>query len=102
MTRIHSWPKIDYMKYVIKEDVIKKEDENGDFLLVNIFKEDDSYYKVTGAAKFVWQKMGEGLSREDIVKEMLNRFNTTEEQIHKDLDHFLTDLLQFDLIAKSE
>lgn len=90
------------MNYLVKEDVIKKDDQNGDFLLVNISIEDDCYYRVTGAAKFAWQKLSEGLTYENILDEMLKRFDTSKDQVSKDLNVFLDDLTKYGLISKSD
>ena len=90
------------MKIKVKEEAIFKNDENGDILVINIIKDDNSYYKITGVAKEAWRKFSNGLGYQEVKKELLDEYDVSEDQIKKDLDAFIDSLKKLDLIVFDE
>lgn len=86
----------------LKDEAIFKEDENKDIVVVNILKEDDSYFKITGVAKEAFEKITAGSDYQDIIKSITDKYEVTEDQVKKDIDKFLDDLKKFDLIEEND
>ena len=90
------------MKITLKDEAISKEDENKDIVVVNILKEDDTYFKVTGVAKDVFSKISEGTEYKEIINNIMDKYDASEEQVKKDVDQFIDDLKKFDLITTED
>lgn len=90
------------MKIKLKDEAIFKEDENQDIVVVNILKEDDTYFKITGVAKDAFNKISEGSEYDEVINSLLEKYDATKDQITKDVDKFLDDLRKFDLISENE
>lgn len=52
-------------------------------------------------AALIWEAIGEGDDRASILNRILDRFDVTEEVASKDLDEFLEQMRQLDLLDES-
>lgn len=90
------------MKIKLKDEVIFKEDENEDIVIVNILKEDDTYFKLTGVAKEMFKKLSDGKTYNKVISEIENDYEVSKEKLKEDLDSFIKKLKGHDLIESND
>ncbi len=86
--------------YKIKEGfVVRKIGDS--YVVVAVGKRSKDFHGVitlneTGA--FLFEKLIEGRTKEDLIKDLLAEYDVTEENANKDVDNFLNNLIKGDLI----
>jgi hypothetical protein len=88
------------MKIKLKIETIFKTDENEDIVIINFLKEDKSYFKVSGVAKEIFEKIKNDSSYDEIIDDLLAKYNISKEQAKADLDDFILNLEKHELIEK--
>jgi len=88
------------------ETVFKKSDEivdrkNNNENIIVLMKMDDSssFYKIKGVATEVWELIGEGKNVKSIVEDLNAKYTVGDGQIRKDVESFLDELLEMDVIS---
>ena len=67
--------------------------------LGSISKEIKGMIKLNNTAAFIWQKIEDGASEEEIISSLSNEFNTDRETAKKDLDDFTAALKEAKILA---
>ena len=67
--------------------------------LGSISKEIKGMIKLNNTAAFIWQKIEDCASRDEIIASMAEKFNTDEETAKKDFDEFITALKEAKILA---
>jgi hypothetical protein len=85
--------------YEIDSDIIASRNNDGSIVAMKV-DDSDLFYKITGVATEVWNYLEQGLSKGEIVKNITNSFDVTEEESTKDFDTFITDLKKFKILTE--
>lgn len=85
--------------YEIDSEIIASRNNDGSIVAMKV-DDSDLFYKITGVATEVWNYLEQGLSRDEIVKNITKSFEVTEEQSAKDFDTFITDLKKFKILTE--
>lgn len=57
------------------------------------------YYSLNDTAAFVWERLGEGLTAEQIAERLVEEFDPSPEAARRDVDELLRDLRKNELIV---
>jgi hypothetical protein len=85
--------------YEIDSEIIASRNNDGSIVAMKV-DDSDLFYKITGVATEVWSYLEQGLSRDEIVKNITESFEVTEEQSIKDFDTFITDLKKYKILTE--
>lgn len=84
----------------IKKKLIKREIA-GDAFLVPLGKEiydSNGLFFLSGIGEFIWDRLEQAQSREEILSAILEEYDVQEEDARKDLDAFFDKLKSFEII----
>lgn len=84
--------------FTLRDDVVACELDEGKALLD---MRESKYYKLNGSAALIWGWIGSGSSFDQLLDNMLERFDVSEEQCRKDLQAVLSDFLNTGLIEQT-
>lgn len=60
--------------------------------------DDDDFFKITGVASQIWQRIDGKRNIEEILDSILEEYDVTEEQLIKDAEPFLKRLIELEII----
>jgi hypothetical protein len=67
-------------------------------ILVKI-SEEDEFYKIQGIASVIWQSIDGEVTIGEILKNILNEYDVTKEQLIKDSEPFLKTLIELKIVT---
>ena len=70
----------------------------GTNVIVNITGDGKSILKLNETASYMFEKMKEGISREDLIDMMLKEYKVDRSLLEKDYDKFCNQLIEMDVI----
>ena len=76
---------IDTLK--INSPDIVSETIDGEVVIVNL--QQGHYYSLLNTATEMWNKIEQGTNRESLIQELLQRYETSEEEVSKDVNKFI-------------
>lgn len=86
-------------KFIASEDVLSQEIQD-ETVLLDLKSED--YFGMNRVGSRVWQLIGEGKTREDMLEALAAEFEVEKEGLARDLDLFISDLAQAGLVSAAD
>lgn len=86
-------------QYVKQDDVVVRSNQDGTMIMM---KMDDSnvFYKVEGVAAEVLKGVQEGKIPNDIISSLLDQYETSRDEVTKDVEKFINEMMGKDLLKK--
>jgi hypothetical protein len=83
--------------FSVGEDIVSRKNQDGTVVLM---KMDDSeiFYKIDGVAASVWKLLEAQKNIGTIKSELLEEFNVTEDQLSADIESFVGDLINKNIL----
>ena len=88
-------PTIDILK-VTSPDIVS-ETIDGEVVIVNL--QEGYYYSLFNTATDIWNRIEKGINRQNLIKELLDRYNCSSEDISKEINQFIETLQTEGLIT---
>jgi DNA-directed RNA polymerase delta subunit len=76
---------------VLTEDIVSRANKDGTFVIMKM-DDSDTFFKINGVATEIWKGLSEGNQLKDVVADIQENFDVSEEQLEKDVEVFLTTL----------
>lgn len=86
--------------YMINEDIIFNEKDNGKVVLV-MLNEDDDYYEIEGLASKLFMDLSSIDSKfnlKDFYQQSIQKYNPPKDEFEKDFNNFFQDLIENNVI----
>lgn len=80
------------------EEIVDRKNNNENIVVLMKMDDSSSFYKIRGVATEVWELLGEGKSVKTIVDDISGRYEVGGDQIRKDVEGFLDELIEMDVI----
>ena len=81
------------------EEIVDRKNNNENIVVLMKMDDSSSFYKIKGVATEVWELLGEGKSVKGIVDEINGRYEPPDDQIRKDVENFLDELIDMNVIS---
>lgn len=78
----------------IRDEILHSQKEHGVLVLISTAENENFYYKLTGLGAQIFKGLAEKKNLENIIKDILNDYEVTEEQLRADVDRFISYLLE--------
>ena len=78
----------------IKDEILHSQKEQGVLVLISTAENENFYYKLTGLGAQVFKGLSEKRDLENIINDILNDYDVTEEQLRADVNRFISYLLE--------
>ncbi|MBK24106.1 MAG: hypothetical protein CME70_08915 [Halobacteriovorax sp.] len=81
------------------EEIVDRKNNNENIIVLMKMDDSSSFYKIKGVATEVWELIGEGKNVKSIVEDLNAKYTVGDGQIRKDVESFLDELLEMDVIS---
>jgi hypothetical protein len=85
--------------YTVQESIISRTNQDGTVIIMKM-DEGNTFFKINGVAAEVWKELSGKKEINQIMSELINSYNASEEQIENDVKEFVKTLLTKDLIKQ--
>ena len=82
------------------EEIVDRKNNNENIVVLMKMDDSSSFYKIKGVATEVWELLGEKKSVKEIVDNLNDQYSVDDGQIRKDVEKFLDELLEMEVISK--
>ncbi len=83
--------------YKLQDDIVSRTNPNGTIVLMRM---DDSevFYKINGIAAQIWSGIEEGKIVSELIQEITQEYECTQDQIESDTKSFIEELLEKNIL----
>lgn len=83
--------------FSLTENYVHRKNPDDSVILMKVTNDDD-FFKITGVASQIWQRIDGKKSVKTILDSILNEYDVSQEQLAKDAEPFLKKLIELDII----
>lgn len=83
--------------YNKNENFVHRKNPDDSIILMKV-TDDDDFFKITGVASQVWQRIDGVKTIQEILESILAEYNVTADQLAKDTEPFLDKLVELEVI----
>ena len=85
--------------FTINTPKIVQENIDGEVVIVNLEK--GHYYSLLATSSYIWENIVKGLSIEEIIQEIVQKYEGKEQEIIESVEQFIEQLQQEEIIVKN-
>ena len=85
-------------KLKVNEQLVCRKNQYGTVILMRM-DESSNFYKITGVATEVWEKLQNKVSLENIYTELSEKYSVSKKQIIEDTENFIADLVKYGMVT---
>lgn len=85
-------------KLKVNEQLVCRKNQDGTVILMRM-DESSNFYKITGVATEVWEKLQNKVSLENIYTELSEKYSVSKKQIIEDTENFIADLVKYGMVT---
>ena len=86
-------------RYVIDDEIVASRNNDGSIVAMKV-DDSDLFYKITGVATEVWNKLEAGANTDEIITSITSEYEISKDVVEKDIEEFYKDLLKFNIIKQ--
>lgn len=86
-------------RYVIDDEIVASRNNDGSIVAMKV-DDSDLFYKITGVATEVWNKLEAGVNTDEIIASITSEYEISKDVVEKDIEEFYKDLLKFNIIKQ--
>lgn len=83
------------------EEIVDRKNNNENVIVLMKMDDSSSFYKIRGVATEVWELLSEGKPVKTIIEEITGRYEAPKDKIREDVEKFLNELMEMDVISAS-
>jgi hypothetical protein len=87
------------LKVEIDKDLVSRKNDDGSTILMKM-DDSETFYKIEGVAAEVWNKLSDGMELQNVVEEIVEKYDTDPSTVEADINTLLNDLQNFKLLKK--
>lgn len=87
--------------YSLVEGLVSRSNQDGTVIIMKM-DEGNNFFKINGVAAFFWKELSQNKKTDEIVLSILENYETSKEEVERDVLNFIKVLIEKELIVKAK